>query len=304
MRETRRERRDQEAPISAPELQTVEANGLTIAYREAGAGPAVLLLHGWPTHSWLWREVMPPIARNNRVIAIDLPGFGASSKPLGHRYGFGFYDETLSAFLDRLGVGAVALGVHDLGGPIGLHWAVSNPERVSAVALLNTLVYPQVSSMVKLFVLVCSLPLTRSLITSPAGIAASMRFGVADRANMDDAKVRRYQEPFVSRGARRALADTAGGLGPRGFELIGSRLPGLGIPMRAIYGVADRVLPDVAETMARVERDVGGCEVTALEGVGHFLQEERGAEIGAALAPFFVSAASGGGEGSHGSGLR
>lgn len=251
----------------------------------------MLLLHGWPTHSWLWREVMPPIARNNRVIALDLPGFGASSKPLDHRYGFSFYDETLTAVLDRLGVGPVALGVHDLGGPIGLHWAVSNPERVTAVALLNTLVYPQVSGMVKLFVLVCGLPLTRSLITSPAGIAASMRFGVADRSNMDDAKVRRYQEPFVSRGARRALADTAGGLGRRGFELIESGLPELGVPLRAIYGADDRILPDVAETMARVERDAGGFEVTALSGVGHFLQEERGAEIGAQLAPFFASAA-------------
>ena len=106
---------------------------------------------------------------------------------------------------------------------------------------------------------------------------------------MDDARVRPYQEPFRSRDARRALADTAKGLGPRGFETIEAGLRNLEIPMRIIYGTEDRILPDVGETMERVQRDVADCELTALEGVGHFLQEERGREIGDLLAPFYAS---------------
>lgn len=62
-------------------LNEVQVGDLTLAYRELGSGPPVLLLHGWPTSSFLWRNVMPPIARANRVIALDLPGFGGSSKP-------------------------------------------------------------------------------------------------------------------------------------------------------------------------------------------------------------------------------
>ena len=62
-------------------LDTVQVDGLEIGYRELGEGPPVLLLHGWPTSSHLWRDVMPAIARANRVIAPDLPGFGVSDKP-------------------------------------------------------------------------------------------------------------------------------------------------------------------------------------------------------------------------------
>ena len=63
-------------------LQKAEIDGMEIAYRDEGEGEPVLLLHGWPTSSFLWRDVIPALAEGNRVIAPDLPGFGASSKPL------------------------------------------------------------------------------------------------------------------------------------------------------------------------------------------------------------------------------
>jgi pimeloyl-ACP methyl ester carboxylesterase len=81
--------------MTATTLDTVQVDGLTIAYRELGSGPPVLLLHGWPTSSFLWRDLMEPIAEHNRVVAIDLPGFGASDKPLGVRYDFDLFGRTL-----------------------------------------------------------------------------------------------------------------------------------------------------------------------------------------------------------------
>jgi pimeloyl-ACP methyl ester carboxylesterase len=85
--------------MSATETTTAQVDGLRLAYRELGDGPPVLLLHGWPTSSFLWREVMKPIARANRVVALDLPGFGASDKPVGIRYGFDFFGHALDLFL-------------------------------------------------------------------------------------------------------------------------------------------------------------------------------------------------------------
>jgi pimeloyl-ACP methyl ester carboxylesterase len=128
--------------VSESLIRSVTVDGLRVGYREAGYGPAVLLLHGWPTSSYLWRKVMEPIARQHRVVAIDLPGFGASDKP-ACRYDAGFYDMVLDGFCDALGINAVALGVHDLGGPVGLHWAAGRAPRLWALALLNTLVYPE-----------------------------------------------------------------------------------------------------------------------------------------------------------------
>jgi haloalkane dehalogenase len=142
--------------VEVAAIRKVHADGLTLAYREIGSGPAVLLLHGWPTSSFLWRGVMVPIARAGRVIALDLPGFGASDKPRGVRYDFTFFERALDQFLERVGVDEVGLAAHDLGGPVGLYWALHRPERVSKLALLNTLVYPKFSDTVREFVRVCS----------------------------------------------------------------------------------------------------------------------------------------------------
>src|SRR5262245_8614704 len=131
------------AALSAPPVKTVRLDdGLTLGYRELGSGPAVLLLHGWPTSSFLWRGVMPAIARANRVVALDMPGFGASDKPLGVRYDFELFERAVDGLLAALGVERVGVAGHDLGGPIALDWAIRNPERVTSIALLNTLVYP------------------------------------------------------------------------------------------------------------------------------------------------------------------
>ncbi|MGH2822024.1 MAG: alpha/beta fold hydrolase, partial [Thermoleophilaceae bacterium] len=148
-------------------LNTVQAGDLSLTYRELGSGPPVLLLHGWPTSSYLWRDVMPPIAAANRVLALDLPGFGGSSKPGGARYGFELFERAIDGFLAELGFHEVALAGHDLGGPIAVHWALRRPERVTSLALLNTLVYPQFSDAVLEFLKAASTPGPREQLTSP-----------------------------------------------------------------------------------------------------------------------------------------
>src|SRR5688572_4222979 len=95
---------DRVAAMAVTSVEKLEAGGLTLAYRELGSGPPVLLLHGWPMSSFLWRDVMPPIARQNRVIALDLPGFGGSDKPLGVAYDFELFERAIDAFLGALEV--------------------------------------------------------------------------------------------------------------------------------------------------------------------------------------------------------
>ena len=276
--------------MEAASLETVKVNDLTLAYRELGSGSPVLLLHGWPTSSYLWRDVMRPIAERNHVVAVDLPGFGASDKPLGVRYGFELFDRTLDGFLAALEIEEIGLAVHDLGGPVGLHWAVQHPERVTRLALLNTLVYPEFSEAVLQFIEACSKPELREQLTSPAGLEAAMGLGLADEARLTDEVITAVREPFRTPEARRALADAGIGLEPEGFVDIARLLPSLQMPVRVIYGERDRILPDVAETMARVKSDLPQAEVTPLPDCGHFLQEEAPEEIGRLLARFFAPA--------------
>ncbi len=272
---------------SAP-IRTARSNGgPTVAYRELGSGPAVLLLHGWPTSSVLWRGVMPAIAEHNRVLAPDLPGFGASDKPVDARYDFDLLERALDGLLAALEIERVAVAGHDLGGPTALHWALDRPARVTGLALLNTLVYPELSPAVREFVATMSTPDTRDRITSPEGLADFMRLGVTDDFDLPGEVIAAVQEPFASAEARQALARAAIGLDPRGFVDIAARLSSLTIPVRVIYGEQDRILADVADTMNRVQRDLPQAQVTALSDCGHFLQEQQPTRVGELLAAFF-----------------
>ncbi|MBW2162329.1 MAG: alpha/beta fold hydrolase [Deltaproteobacteria bacterium] len=137
--------------MPAPTSHHVTIQNLRLHYTEAGEGDPILLLHGFPTSSHLYRNILPQLAKTHRAIALDLPGYGLSDKPLDVRYDYDFYTDVLNSFLDALGIGETNLVVHDLGGPVGLYWAIQNPGRVPKLVILNTLVYPETSWAVKLF---------------------------------------------------------------------------------------------------------------------------------------------------------
>ena len=248
----------------------------------------MLLLHGWPTSSFLWRGVMPPIAGANRVLALDLPGFGASDKPPDANYDFEQFEAAIDGFLEAVEIDRVGIAGHDLGGPVVAHWVLGNRERVTGMALLNTLLYPEFDPTVFEFIKTLSNPETRKGATSDEGLAAAMRFGLADGSKLSDDVIAGVTEPFRSEDDRLALARAGIGISPDAFVEIAKGLPELKMPVRVIYGERDRILPDIAETVARLQRDLPQAEVTALPGCGHFLQEEEPDEIGELLAAFFA----------------
>jgi pimeloyl-ACP methyl ester carboxylesterase len=276
-------------PAMTTTVRTVRVDGMQIGYRELGAGPPVLLVHGWPTSSFLWRDVMPAIAERNRAVAIDLPGFGASDKPLRTRYDFAFFASAIDGLLDALEIDRVGLAVHDLGGPVGVHWALRNRHRVTRLALLNTLLYPEFSEAVQQFVTACATPGMRERLTGRDGLEEAMRLGLADPSSLTAEALAGVLEPFGSDDARRALADAGIGLQLEGFREIARDLSALDMPVRIVYGARDRILPDVAQTMARAAADLPQAVVTELPDCGHFLQEEAPGEVGALLAAFFAA---------------
>jgi pimeloyl-ACP methyl ester carboxylesterase len=128
-------------------IHRVEADGVTVFYREAGAAdaPVVLLLHGFPTSSFQFRELIPSLADRYRVIAPDFPGFGFTEVPEQRRYKYSFdaLANTVLAFTDALQLKRYALYVFDYGAPVGLRLAMARPERVTAIISQNGNAYEE-----------------------------------------------------------------------------------------------------------------------------------------------------------------
>jgi pimeloyl-ACP methyl ester carboxylesterase len=270
-------------------LDEVKVDGRTLAFREAGEGPAVLLLHGWPTSSFLWRNVMPAIARERRVLALDLPGFGASDKPTDVTYGYDFFTGAVGGFVDALELDDVALGLHDLGGPIGMRFALDNPDRVRAVALTNTLLYPEdMTEMLTQFVEALQTPGLRERFTGAQGLEAALRLGTNAESSASDETIAGIVGPFASDEDRLALAKAGSDIEDAGTVALARDLPGLRVPIRMVYGDQDRILESIGATVERLQRDLPQAEVTALDGLGHFLQEDDPERVGELLAEFFA----------------
>jgi haloalkane dehalogenase len=268
--------------------QTLDVDGLTVAYVDQGEGPPLLLLHGWPTSSFLYRDITAVLARNHRVVVPDLPGFGASSKPVDRQYSLALFASVLDALVDRLGLDDLGLVVHDLGGPIGVHWALHRPKRVSRLVILNTLLYPEFDPSVLEFFTTLMDENTRGKLVSDDGLREILRVGVSDPDSLSAEALEGIAAPFKTSDDRRALAAAGIGLNPDAFADIARLLPSLAIPVLGLYGTDDRILPDVAETFARVQRDIPHAEIEGLPGAGHFLQEEVPGVIATRLERFFA----------------
>jgi pimeloyl-ACP methyl ester carboxylesterase len=121
--------------------RTVAVDGLDVFYREAGnaQAPVVVLLHGFPTSSHMFRNLIPALSDRYRIIAPDLIGFGQSAMPSPEEFPYTFdaLTEITSALLDRLGVNRFAMYVQDYGAPIGWRLALQNPQRITAIITQN-----------------------------------------------------------------------------------------------------------------------------------------------------------------------
>lgn len=137
------------SPAANPDIETrfktEKINGIDIFYREAGPkdAPVFLLLHGFPTSSRMFRNLIPMLADKYRVIAPDYPGFGHSATPprSDFKYTHEHFSDLIDVLLDRLGVNKFAMYLMDFGGPIGYRLLLKYPDRVTGTIVQNTPVF-------------------------------------------------------------------------------------------------------------------------------------------------------------------
>ena len=126
---------------------SVDVDGLSVFYREAGhtAVPSILLLHGFPSSSHMFRDLIPRLADRYHVVAPDLPGFGFTEVPASRKYVYNFDNlaKTIDAFTQALGLNRYAIYVFDYGAPVGFRLALAHPERITAIISQNGNAYEE-----------------------------------------------------------------------------------------------------------------------------------------------------------------
>lgn len=139
--------KNENSEIGSTHYNNLQVNGLKIFYREAGPknAPTVLLLHGYPTSSHMYRNLIPVLSQKYHVIAPDLPGFGFSDAPdhLTFDYTFDNLTKTMQGFIDQLGLKRFALYVFDYGAPTGFRLALANPEKITGIISQNGNAYEE-----------------------------------------------------------------------------------------------------------------------------------------------------------------
>lgn len=254
-------------------------------YLDEGTGRPVVLVHGTPTWSFLYRDLILALRERVRCIAPDLPGFGLSDKPPGASYRPAEQASRLTALIDALGLKDLTLVVHDFGGPIGLAHAIERPAEVRSLVLFNTWMWSVAGERRMAWVgRLLGGPLGRVLYERWGfSLNVMFRYSLADRRRYTPAVHRQYAAP-LGPGRREATWVYARELlgSSAWYETLWQRRARLaGIPALLIWGMKD---PAFATALARWRAVFEQAEVVALPDVGHAPPEERGP----ALAPLVV----------------
>ena len=266
-----------------------------MTYVDEGSGDAIVFIHGNPTSSYLWRNVIPHLAGQGRCLAPDLIGMGGSGPAEGGSYTYADHSRYLDAWFEAAGVGANAvLVLHDWGGGLGLDWAYRNQDRVQGIAYMETLVSPMTFDDIA--------EPARSLfkaLRSPAGEEMVLKKNMfveqllpgAVLRGLTDAEMDVYRAPFAEPGASRQPTLTWPRMIPfDGYPTdVSGRIAAYGewmaennIPKLFVNADPGAILNDRLEALCRSWPNQ--TEVTVAG--AHFIQEDSPGEIGEAVSTF------------------
>jgi pimeloyl-ACP methyl ester carboxylesterase len=263
----------------------VDVGGRRLYYFAAGTrgeGEPVVFVHGFPTSSHLWHQVVPLVPKGHRVVVLDLLGYGRSDPPAdGDALSIRAHGERLLALLDALGINYPTIVGHDLGGGIGQWLAVKHPARVSRLCLIDSVAFDAwPGHEVKLAR--ATMPLTRFL---PATWMLSVLradllrgFVASDRGAHS---IEQYVLPFTSDAGRDVLVGHLAALDSAETKALEPRLKDIVSPTTILWGAEDPFLPKALGT--RLAELIPGASLEIIPHVRHFVPEEAPERVAEAL---------------------
>lgn len=281
--------------VAQTRYRTTRIDGIEVAYREAGPpkAPAVLLLHGFPTSSRMFRNLIPALADRYHVIAPDYPGFGRSPAPDRNTFQFTFsnYAKLVDGLVTKLGIQRYALYVQDYGAPVGYRLALAHPTRVTALVIQNGNAYAEGFSPfwnpIRAYWADPSVEKRNALRAglTPQATRSQYLDGVADPGRIDPENWLVDQALLDRPGIDQVMLDlfydyrTNAALYPQFHAFFRTYQP----PTLIVWGKNDAIFP--AEGARAYLRDLPKAELHLLDS-GHFALEDKGQEIAPLMRAF------------------
>lgn len=266
------------------ESRFVEIRGSRVHYVDEGTGPVILMLHGNPTYSFLYRKIIGGLRDRFRCVALDYPGFGLSTAAPGYDFRPETHSRVVEDFVDALRLEALTIMVQDWGGPIGLGLAGRRPELMRALVLGNTWAWPTTTPSTVRFSQVMGSPVGRFAIEQLNWFVNVFLPTGVRRGRLSREVMTAYRGPFPTPESRRPVA-----VFPK--ELLASReylasvergLAGLrSLPCLMVWGDRDVAFREVERK--RFQELFRRARVHVLHGAGHYIQEDAGEEIALAV---------------------
>ncbi len=234
--------------------------------------PPLILLHGFPSSSLLWRHVIPELAKHFRVYAPDLPGHGQSDKPARPAYDLDFYVGFLLGIYEALGLEQARLACHDIGGMVGLSFAARYPQRITQFVVMDTVPYPDIPRRVQLTFQMMGWPVISHLLLMRPVFRRFMRKNlVFDPTVFSDEVNDIYLNPWIKDAAgRRAFSRI---LRVPVSQLTEPNLQRIVMPTLILWARKDRVCS--IRDAYRLLKDLPDARLVKVADAGHFLQEEK-----------------------------
>jgi pimeloyl-ACP methyl ester carboxylesterase len=286
-----------QAAAAATHHRTKTIDGVEIFYREAGPAdaPAIVLLHGFPTSSHMFRNLIPALSDRYRVIAPDYPAFGQSAVPDRKAFAYTFerFAQVVDGLLNELGVRRYALYVQDYGAPVGYRLALQRPERITALVVQNGNAYAEglreFWKPIKAYWADGSHANRQALRAGLTAEATRFQYldGVRDRSRVSPDNWVHDQALLDRPGVDEIMLDLFRDYGsnvalyPRFQAFFRERRP----PTLIVWGKNDVIFP--AEGAHPYLRDLPDAELHLLD-TGHFALEDKGDEIAALMRDFLA----------------
>jgi haloalkane dehalogenase len=267
----------------------LETGGIRLHYVDEGSGQPILMCHGNPTWSFLYRNVIAGLRDRFRCVAVDYPGFGLSDRPDGYGYTAAEHAGVVGKLVDELGLDGFIVMGQDWGGPIGMSVAADRAERVSGLAFMNTWYWTVDTLGGKIFSRVLSSgPMQRRILEKNFFVERVIPSGTTRK--LSEAEMDHYRGVQPSPEARQGVAVFPRQIldaGPWLGELAASVPEKLGgKPTVLVWAMKDRALGS-KKFIERWQSDFSNAELTVLPKANHYIQEDAPQEIAAAVGKGF-----------------